>query len=56
MNIEQEVIHAPKLAKLLGRAESSIRSAHRAGGILAFTFLQAGKPEGQHGPAVSERM
>nr|WP_189660965.1 hypothetical protein [Pseudomonas lurida] len=42
MNIEQEVIHIPELAKLLGRSESSIRSAHQAGAYWLPPFFKQG--------------
>ncbi len=42
MNIEQEVIHIPELAKLLGRSESSIRSARQAGAHWLPPFFKQG--------------
>lgn len=42
MNIEQEIIHVPELAKLLGRSESSIRSAHQAGAYWLPPFFKQG--------------
>ena len=40
--IEQDVIHIPELAKLLGRSESSIRSARQAGAYWLPPFFKQG--------------
>ncbi|KPB74920.1 Uncharacterized protein ALO83_02222 [Pseudomonas cannabina pv. alisalensis] len=43
--MEPEIIHIPELAKLLGRTESSIRSARQAGGrSVVATIFQARQP------------
>lgn len=42
MSVEQEIIHVPELAKLLGRSESSIRSAHQAGAYWLPPFFKQG--------------
>lgn len=40
--MEQEIIHIPELAKLLGRSESSIRSARQAGAHWLPPFFKQG--------------
>lgn len=40
--MEQEVIHIPELAKILGRTESSIRSARQAGASWLPPFFKQG--------------
>lgn len=40
--MEQEVIHIPELAKLLGRSESSIRSARQSGASWLPPFFKQG--------------
>ncbi|WP_412460205.1 hypothetical protein ACK2SD_15125 [Pseudomonas sp. SC11] len=41
--MEQEVIHVPELAKMLGRTESSIRSARQDGANWLPPFFKQGK-------------
>ncbi|WP_342648984.1 helix-turn-helix domain-containing protein [Pseudomonas sp. REB1044] len=41
--MEQEVIHLPELAKMLGRSESSIRSARQDGANWLPPFFKQGK-------------
>lgn len=41
--MEQEVIHIPELAKMLGRTESSIRSARQDGANWLPPFFKQGK-------------
>jgi predicted DNA-binding transcriptional regulator AlpA len=40
--MEQEIIHIPELAKLLGRSESSIRSARQAGAYWLPPYFKQG--------------
>ncbi|MGH8381788.1 helix-turn-helix transcriptional regulator [Pseudomonas sp.] len=40
--MEQEVIHIPELAKMLGRSESSIRSARQVGASWLPPFFKQG--------------
>lgn len=40
--MEQEIIHIPELAKLLGRSESAIRSARQAGASWLPPFFKQG--------------
>lgn len=65
--MEQEIIHIPELARLLGRSESSIRSARQAGAYWLPPFFKQGSricwrvstvrrflqecEEGRHSPA-----
>lgn len=41
--MEPEIIHVPELAKLLGRTESSIRSARQAGAAWLPPFFKQGR-------------
>ncbi|WP_236166396.1 helix-turn-helix transcriptional regulator [Pseudomonas juntendi] len=41
--MEQEIIHVPELAKMLGRTESSIRSARQDGASWLPPFFKQGK-------------
>ncbi|QBF27199.1 hypothetical protein EXN22_16420 [Pseudomonas tructae] len=69
--MEQEVIHIPELAKILGRSESSIRSARQVGASWLPPFFKQGSricwristvrkflqecEQGMHNPARSGR-
>ncbi|MNJ65474.1 hypothetical protein D3C77_614890 [compost metagenome] len=41
--MEQEIIHVPELARMLGRTESSIRSARQDGASWLPPFFKQGK-------------